>query len=129
MLVVMHHRDITCLDKIFLDLETFRSLDILKIDASECRSYGTHNIDKACRIGFIHFYIISIYAGEYFEQKSLAFHNRFGRMRAYVAKAENSRTVAYNGDRIATVGVKILIVGIIGNFKAWICHTRRIRQR
>ena len=128
MLIVVHHRDVTFFFQTTLDLETFRSLYVLQIDASKCRSKGFYNLNKLVGIILGHFKVEAIQSGKNLKQKCLALHHGFTGQRANVAKAEDCRSVRDNGDEIAFVGVFIDILRIFFYLLTGIGHTRRIGQ-
>ena len=56
-LVVMHYGNIAFLLQPTLNLETFRRLDILQVDASECRRHGLDCRHKSVRVGLVDLYV------------------------------------------------------------------------
>ncbi|GFI07540.1 hypothetical protein IMSAGC006_02297 [Muribaculaceae bacterium] len=93
MLVIVHHGDIAFGLKPCFDLETLRSLDILKIDAAKRRRDGLYNLYKLFRIFLIHLYVKAIQSCKNFKQQRLSFHHGLSGFGSYVAETEHRRTV------------------------------------
>ena len=93
------------------------SLDVLKVDSSECRGYALHCLTEFFRIFFRNFNVEDINAAIYLEQKSLAFHHRLATHSAYVAQTEHGCTVRDNSYKVAFVGIFVHIVRVLLNFQ------------
>jgi len=52
MLVVMEDGDVHAFAQFFLNVEALWRLDVLEIDATECRLQGSDDVDKFVRIRF-----------------------------------------------------------------------------
>ena len=96
----MENRDLHALLQARLDLEAFRSLDVLQIDAAEgrlqCRDRLHHAVD---RVGG-DLDVEHVDAGEFLEQNRLAFHHRLRRQRSDIAEPEHRGAVRDDGDQI-----------------------------
>ena len=76
-----------------LDLEAFRRLDVLQIDAAEGRLERGDDFDQLLRIERVDLDVEHVDAGEFLEEDGLAFHHRLRRQRADVAEAEHRGAV------------------------------------
>ena len=76
-----------------LDLEAFRRLDVLEIDAAEGRLERRDRLDHALDFRRVDLDVEDVDAGEFLEQHRLAFHHRLGGERADIAEAEHGRAV------------------------------------
>ena len=77
MLIIVKHRNRHALAQLALNLETFRRLDILEIDAAKGRLQRGHDIDQAVDIGLREFNIENVDAGEFLKENRFAFHHGF----------------------------------------------------
>ena len=84
-LVVVHHGDVALLFKTTLDFEALGSLDVLEVDAAECRCYRFHHLDEFFGVFLIDFDIEAVDTGKYLEQQAFALHHRFAGESAYIA--------------------------------------------
>ena len=73
----------------FFDLEAFRRLDVLEIDAAKCRLQSADRFDHAVDLRRVDLDVEYIDAGELLEQHRLALHHRLGGQRADIAEAKN----------------------------------------
>ena len=117
MLVVVHNRYVECLLKTFLDIETFRRLDVLKVYTAKCRSNLLYSFAELLRIFLGNLDVEYVDAAIYLEQKSLAFHHRLATHSAYVAQTEHGCTVRDNSYKVAFVGIFVHIVRVLLNFQ------------
>ena len=92
-LVVVHHWNVESLLQSVLYIETLRCLDILKIDASEGRSYSLNGFTELHRVFLVHFYVEDIDATIDFKQQTFTLHDRLAAYCSYVTKTEHSSTV------------------------------------
>ena len=76
MLVVVKDRYIQALLQFLFDVKTFRSFDILQVDAAEGRRQVLYRLDDLFRIFRIQFDIEYIDIGEPLEEYPFAFHHR-----------------------------------------------------
>ena len=127
-LVVMEHRDAHFLLQRLLDDETFRSLDVLKIDAAERgfhRPYGSDELFGAARLEA---QVEHVDIGEILEQDALAFHDRLGGVRPDVAEPEDGCAVGDHGHQVGAPGVlghqRLILRDGLAGFR----HTRRIGE-
>src|SRR6202043_51182 len=79
MLIVVEYRDLHAGLELRLDLETLRTLDILEIDAAECRLQRGHGLDHALNGVGGDLNVEHVDAGELLEQYRLALHHRLRR--------------------------------------------------
>ncbi|KAG1255024.1 hypothetical protein G6F68_010578 [Rhizopus microsporus] len=128
-LVVMEHRDLHALAQLALDHAAVRRLDVFQVDAAEGRLQRGDDVDQLVRVGFIHFDVEHIDAGELLEQHALAFHHRLAGQRADVAQAQHRGAVGDHRHQVAARGqlAGLLRVGL-DRFTG-VRHARRIRQR
>ena len=115
--------------RLLLDLETFGTLDVLKIDSAKGRLERDDDVDQLVDVQFRDLNVEDIDAGEFLEQNRLAFHHRLGGERADSAEAEDRGAVAEDGDQILPRGVDRRAVGIGRNRLAWKGDARRIGER
>ena len=111
MLVVVEHRDLHPLLELRLDLEAFRPLDVLEIDAAEGRLQRGHRLDHALDGVGGDLDVEHVDAGEFLEQHRLAFHHRLGGQRADIAEAEHGGAVGDHGDQIGADGQRAASAG------------------
>ena len=104
-LVVVEDRDVHARLQPLLDLEAFRRLDVLEVDAAEGRLERRDRLDHAVDLGRVDLDVEDVDAGEFLEQHRLAFHHRLGGERADIAEAEHGRAVGDDGDQIGAAGV------------------------
>ena len=89
-LVIMEYRDVQPFAKLLLDDETFRRLDVFKINATKGRCQCRHCVDEPVSIGRVHLEIEPVDIGKFLEQDGFAFHDRLGGGSADISKAQNS---------------------------------------
>ena len=128
-LVVVHHRDIQLLTQARLDLEAFRGLDVLEVDAAEGRGDGPDGPDECLGIGLRNLDVEGVESGEGLEQHAFALHDRLGGQRADVAQAEDCRTVRNDGHEVALARVAVCVVRVFGNGQRGGGDARRVGQR
>ena len=129
MLVVVEDRNAHAFLEAGLDLETFRTLDVLQVDAAECRLERCHHIAEELRVGGIDLDIEDIDAGEFLEQHRLSLHHRLGGFRADVAEAEHGGAVGDDGDEVGARRQGVDFLGVVGNNEAGGGNPRRIGKR
>ena len=129
MLIVVKHRDLHPRLELCLDLEALRTLDVLEIDAAECRLQRRDRLDHALDGVGGDFDVEHVDAGEFLEQNRLALHHRFRRQRPDIAEAENRGAVRDHGDQIGADRQRGRLGGIGGNRRAGGRDPRRIGQR
>ena len=83
-----------------LDLEAFRRLDVLEVDAAEGRLQRRDDLDHAVDLVRVDLDVEHVDAGEFLEQDRLAFHHRLGGERADIAEAEHGGAVGDDGDEV-----------------------------
>ena len=72
-----------------LDLEAFRRLDVLEIDAAEGRLQRRDDVDDAVDLVGVDLDVEHVDAGEFLEQDRLALHHRLAGERADIAEPEH----------------------------------------
>ena len=127
-LVVVHQRDVQLFLQAALDLERFRRLDVLQIDAAEGGRNGLHRGDKLVDVGGVHFDVEHVDVGEHLEQHPLPFHHRLARLRPDVAQPQHRGAVADDRDQVALGGVLVHVLRLLGNGHARLCHAWAVRQ-
>src|SRR5882757_1082342 len=88
-LVVVEHRDFHTLAEFGLHLETFRRLDVLKVDAAKGRLQRCDNLDHPIDLAGVDLDVEDINAGEFLEQNRLALHDWLAGERPDVAEAKH----------------------------------------
>jgi len=87
MLVIMHYGNVQFLLQTAFDFETFGSLDVLQVDASEGGGDGLYGFDEFVGILLVHFDVEHVDATVYFEQQAFTLHYRFAGHSAYVTQS------------------------------------------
>ena len=103
-LIVMEHRDLHALLELRFDVEAFRRLDVLQVDAAESRLKRGDDVDDAIDLVRIDLDVEHIDAGELLEQHRLAFHHRLARQRADIAEAEHRGAVRHHRHQVCPAG-------------------------
>ena len=129
MLVVVHHRDVESFLKSFLDVEAFRSLDILQIDATEGRCNAFNGLAELFRIFLVDLNVEDVDATIDLEEQSLTLHDGFAAHGTNVAQAQHGSTIADDSYQIALGGIFIRIVWVLLDFQTGVGDTWRIGQR
>ena len=129
MLIVVKYRDLHARLELRLDLEAFRTLDVLEVDAAECRLQRGHGLDHAVDGIGGDFDVEHVDAGELLEQNRLALHDRFRCQRTDIAEAEHGSAIGDDRDKIGAGGQRCRFRRIFGNRGAGGSHPRRIGQR
>ena len=111
-LIVVEHGNAHAGLRLLLDLETFRTLDVLEIDAAERRLERDDDVDQLVDVRFRDFDVEDVDAGELLEQNRLALHHRLGGERTDSAETQNRGAVGEDRDQILARGVDRRIVGI-----------------
>ena len=109
-----------------LDLEAFRRLDVLEIDAAEGRLQRCHRRDHLLDRRRVDLDIEHVDAGELLEEDRLALHHRLGGQRPDIAEAEHRRSVGDHGDEVGARGVVGGRGGIVADRQAGGGDARRI---
>ncbi len=115
MLVVVKDGNIHLFFQTLFNDETFRRLDILKVDPAERRPHQLDRVDECLGVFGVQLDVDRIHVGEPFEQHRLALHHRFRRQRTKVAQAQNGSAVGNHRDHIALVGIVICQLGIFSD--------------
>ena len=124
----MHYRNIESLLQTLLNGEAFRGLDVLEVNATECRSDLLDGLTELVRVFLVDFYIEDINASVYLEQQSLAFHDRLSTHCADVTKTKNGGAVTDYSDKIALICVLVNVVRILLNLQTRIGNAWRISK-
>ncbi len=88
-LVIMEDRDVHDLFQALFNDETFRSLDVFKVDTTKGRPHQGNRLDDLIRVFGVQFDIDRVHIGKTLEQDRLALHHRLGGQRAKVAHPQN----------------------------------------
>ena len=99
-LVVVEDRDAHAGLQPLLDLEAFRRLDVLEVDAAEGWLQRCHDVDEAGDVLLRDLDVEDVDAGEFLEQDRLALHHRLGGERADIAEAEHGGAVGDDRDEV-----------------------------
>ena len=124
----MKDRNVHLFAQLRFDHETFRRLDVLKVDAAKGRFQHGDRVDEIFDIGFGHLDVEDVDAGEFLEEDRLAFHHRLGGKRPDVAEPQNGSAVGNDRNQIAARCVIRGLGRIVGDLKAGRGHTRGIGQ-
>ena len=128
-LVVVEDGNLHLLAQLALDVEAFRRLDVLEVDAAQCGLQRHDDLDQLVRITLGQLDVEDIDAGKLLEQASLAFHHWLAGQRADIAQPQHGRAVGDHADQVATGGV-LGRLGRIGlDVQTRIGHPRRVGQR
>ena len=100
-LVVMEDRDRHALAQLLLDVEAFRRLDVLEVDAAEGGFQGGHDVDQLFLVELGQLEVEDVDAGELLEQHALAFHHRLGGERADGAQPSTAVPLVTTATRLA----------------------------
>ena len=92
-LVVVKDGNIHFLLQTLFDDETFRRLDVLKVDAAKGRPHQLDRLDDFLGVLGVQLDVDGIHIGEPFKQDGLALHHRFGRQRAKVPQTQDRGAV------------------------------------
>ena len=128
-LVVVKDRNLHSGAELLFDVEAFRRLDVLQVDAPESRLHPGDGFDQCVRIVLGEFDIEYVDPCELLEQARLAFHDRLARQRADIPKAEHGGAVGDDGHEVAARGQFVRLQRVLGNDQARLRHAGRIRQR
>ncbi len=93
MLVIVKDRYLHGLFQLFLNVEAFRSLYILKIYAAECRFKKLACLDDLVRVFSVKLNIKYINIGKTLEKNPFPLHNRFAGKGAKIAQSKHRRAV------------------------------------
>ena len=128
-LVVVHDGDVELLLQTTLNFKAFRSLDILKVYATERGGYGLHGSDETLRILLVDLNVKGIHTGINFKKEALSFHYRLSAHGTDVAQSEHGCTVGDDCHQVSLVGIAVGIGGCFLDFQTGFSHTRTVSQR
>ena len=128
-LIVVEHRDLHSLAQLALDVEAFRRLDVLEIDAAERRLQRRDDLDQLVRVAFVDLDVEAVDARELLEQHRLAFHHGLRGKGADRTQPEHRRAVGDHADQIPARGEVARLGGLADDLVARGRHTGRIGQR
>ena len=126
MLVIVEHRDITPSDKLLFNVETLRSLYVLKVDAAEGGTDGPYGLDELIRILLIDLDVKHIDVGKPLEEHALSFHDRLRCQGTPVSQAEDGGSVGDYRHQITLGRIPVGILRVLFNFQDRLCHSRCI---
>ena len=129
MLVIVHHWYVKRLLQTVFNIETFRCLDILEVDAAESGCNALYGLAEFLGVFLRHLYVKHINAAINLEKQAFAFHYRFAAHGTDIAQAQHSRAIGNDRYKIALVCILVNAIGFFLNFQAWERHTWRIGQR
>ena len=125
----MEHRDLQPRAQLAFDIEALRGLDVLEVDAAECRFQRRNDFDEPVRVELIEFDVEDIDAGKLLEQHRLALHDGLGSQRTNVAEAEHGGAVGHDADQVAARGIAECCSRVLVDRLARCGNTRGIGQR
>ena len=129
MLVIVEYRDIHLGLETTLDLETFRRLDVLQVDAAESGFQRFYNLYELFWVRLIHFNIEHINVRKALEENTLSLHHRLASQSADISQAQYSRAVGDHRHQISLGRVLVGILGILLDLEAGFCHAGGVSQR
>ena len=130
MLVIVEDRDLHALAQLALDIKTIGRFDVFEVDATKCGLQRGDDVHQLVEIVlFIDLDIEHVDAGKLLEQDGLAFHHRFGRQRADIAKAQHRRAIGDHRDQITPAGVLEGIVRVFDDLLTRRSDAWRVGQR
>jgi hypothetical protein len=88
-LVVVEDRYVHDLLELFFNVEAFRALDVLEVDAAKSRFKKFDCANQFVRIFGVQLDIEDVDISKAFEENAFPFHDRFASQSTYVAEAEN----------------------------------------
>ena len=88
-----------------LDLEAFRRLDVLEIDAAEGRLQRRDDVADVVDLVGVDLDVEDVDVGEFLEQDRLALHHRLGGEGPDIAEPEDGGAVGDDGDEVGAAGV------------------------
>ena len=97
-LIIVEDRDLHALTQRPLDIEAFRSLDVLEVDPAEGRLKAGDDVHELVWIAFIDLDVEYIDAGEFLEQAALAFHHRLAGEGADIAQPKHGGAIGDHCD-------------------------------
>ena len=116
-LVVVHHRDVESALQALLDIEALRSLDVLKVDTTECRCNLLHGLAEFLRVFFSYFDIENVDTAINLEQQSLTFHHWFTAHCANISQSEHGSTITDHSHKVALVCIFVCVIRVLLDFK------------
>ena len=128
-LVIVEDRNIHLFLQALFDDETFRRLDVFKVDSTKRRAHQLDRFAEFVRIFSIQFDVDRVHIGKAFEQNRLTFHHRLAAQRTQITKAKNRCTVGNDRNKVALVRIIISQFRVLRDFFTRNSHTRRIGQR
>src|SRR5439155_20212335 len=123
------NRNLHALAAFALDVEAFRRLDVLEVDAAKSRLERADDVDELVRIALRDLDVEAVETGEFLEQHRLALHDRFACERPDGAEPQHGRSVGDHTDQIAARGEIARFAGVADDFVAGCGHARRVRER
>ena len=121
-LVIVKDRNLHSGAQLLLDVEAFRRLDVLQVDAAEGRLHPGDRLDQRVRIFLGEFDIEYVDSGELLEQARLAFHDRLARQRADIAETKHGGAVGDDGHEVAARRQLIGLQRVLGDDQARLRH-------
>ena len=125
----MEDRDRHALAQLLLDVEAFRRLDVLEVDAAEGGLQGGHDVDQLVLVELGQLEVEDVDAGELLEQHALAFHHRLGGERADGAQPQHGGAVGHHRHQVGARRQLGRRAGIAHDLVAGGRHARRIGER
>ena len=127
-LIVVKYRNRHRLAQRLFNLEALRRLDVLQIDAAECRLQKLTQSDDLFRFLGIHLQIEDVDVSESLEQHAFAFHHRLAGQRPNIAETQHRGTIGDHRHQVSAGGVFECQFGLFMNFQAWLRHAWAIGQ-
>ena len=127
MLVIVEHGDVQLPLQGLLDLEAFRALDILQIDAAEGGGDGLARRNDAGGVVGVDADGEGVHPAELLEQHGLALHDGQPGFGADVAQTQHGGAVGHDGHHVALEGVLVHVVGVFLDLPAGLGHAGSVR--
>ena len=128
-LVVVEDRDVHLFLKALFDDETFRRLDVLKVNAAKTWPHQANGVNDFIGVLGVQLDVYGINVCETFEQNRLTLHHGLGRQRPQISHPQNGRTIRNYRYQITLGGVVIRKRRIVRDRLNGRRNTGRICQR
>ena len=129
MLIVVEYRDIADFFESAFDFKASWRGNILQIHAAEASGYQGDGVYNGIHVVGAYAERNCVHVAEFLEEGAFALHNGHARLRTDIAQTQHRRAVGYYRDKVGTAREVIAFVYILLNFKAGLCHSRRIGER
>src|SRR5207237_5992912 len=105
--------------QLLLDVEAFRRLDVLQVDAAEGGFQQLTYADDFVGVGGVQFQVENINVGETFKQNSFTFHHRLAGECSNMTESEHRRPIADHRHQVSGGGVLECMAGVRFGSQRW----------